>query len=288
MHSDDQHRQDELNLDDRDNLSSESDDHIPELTQQIPELTQQIPELTDVVQFAEEDIPELTDAVEFAEEDIPELTDSVTFAEEDVPELTEVAESHEDVIPEDAIPENVMPELTESADTIDEDIQELNEAEAETDEPVAMTIPAFQHSISMTNVSDNELELQQWQIEQQAIAQRSDWQALGQMASVSHSDTPRIDELDDGDFNEPTVDDSTNVDDSVALTDDQQAVLDASWQRLEAFLMEQMPPEIAGTYLSVIEQQIQQSRVQISRDLALLDEDSIESLLDFYQIDRGF
>ena len=151
--------------------------------------------------------------------------------------------------------------------------------------------PTFQHSISMSAISDNELELQQWQIEQQAIAQRSDWQALGQMASVSSSEA-NVETSDDtkpveATITEPLDPESSNTE-SIELTNDQQRILDASWQRLEAFLMEQMPPEIAGTYLSVIEQQIQQSRSHIGRDLSLLDEDSIESLLDFYQIDRGF
>lgn len=249
----------------------QSDDHHKDDDiDNIPTLTQEIPELTDVVEFAEEEIPELTDVVEFSEDSIPELTDVVEATEDNIPELTEVVDDAEDFIPE----------LT---DVVDEDIQEQNEAEAETAEPVAMSIPAFQHSISMSNVSDNELELQQWQIEQQAIAQRSDWQALGQMASVSSSEN--INEQPSA--AEPNQPESTTTE-AVKLTNDQQRILDASWQRLEAFLMEQMPPEIAGTYLSVIEQQIQQSRAQISRDLTLLDEDSIESLLDFYQIDRGF
>jgi hypothetical protein len=177
------------------------------------------------------------------------LDDSENYSSEEIPTLTTIIPELTDVV---QFAEEDIPELTEIVECSEEDIPELTEV-----------------------ISEHELELQQWQIEQQAIDQRDD---IGSVAENDHSEALQAH------VNEPEISST----DEVTLTAEQQAVLDASWQKLEAFLMEQMPPEIAGTYLSVIEQKIHQSRNMISRDISLLDEDSLDSLLDFYHIDRGF
>ena len=181
------------------------------------------------------------------------LDDSENYSSEEIPTLTTVIPELTDIV---QFAEEDIPELTEIVECSEEDIPELTNV-----------------------VSEQELELQQWQIEQQAIDQRDD---IGSVAeTVSENDSSEA-------LQANVSETETSPTEEVTLTAEQQAILDASWQKLEAFLMEQMPPEIAGTYLSVIEQQIHQSRNMISRDISLLDEDSLDSLLDFYHIDRGF
>ena len=102
--------------------------------------------------------------------------------------------------------------------------------------------------------------------------QRGDWDALADIESAS----------------KPEQEAEAANQSHDELSDDQQAVLDASWQRLESLIMDQMPAEIAGTYLSVLEQQLHLSKESIARDITLLDDADLESLLDYYQIDRGF
>ena len=199
-------------------------------------------------------------------DDIPILTDQIPVVDQQIPVLSDIVENEEDLIPELhalAAPEEAqIPELTTIAESEDSPGDSVQDDELDDVQPVLM------HS----HVSDHELEQQQWQIEQQAFIQRGDWHALADVESTSTTDVTEP-------LSEPT---------EIVLSEEQEAVLEASWERLESLIMDNMPVEIAGSYLSVLEQQLKSSKQAIAKDISLLDEDDLESILDFYQIDRGF
>lgn len=198
-------------------------------------------------------------------DDIPTLTQQIPVVNQQIPELNHVVEDERDLIPELtalADPEEQIPELTEIAEH-DHAIKEQSDNHNPEDTP-----PLVIH----TQVSDSELEQQQWQIEQQAYVQRGDWHALADIESSSSSTNVEANH-------------STEV---INLTEEQEVVLEASWERLESLIMDNMPVEIAGTYLSILEQHLESSKQVIARDISLLDQEDLESILDFYQIDRGF
>lgn len=204
------------------------------------------------------------------EENIPELTQNIPVLDQMIPELTERIDL--------AIQPKAKIDLESSSDTVEE---QLHRHRHELDSPQPSLVPVITDA-----VSSNELELQQWQIEQQASIQAGEWQELANIESVK-TDPPTLSVVADNSNNLQTNDSSEETDD-IYLNDDVDAILHASWQRLENLIMTHMPAEIAGAYLSLLEQKIYQNKVTLGKDLSLLDQDSLDELLDEFDIDRGF
>jgi hypothetical protein len=192
--------------------------------------------------------------------EIPELTQQIPVVDQVIPELTVRAEEAQLPVAE---PQLDIPELTEPYIVPEETVPDIAEHQVEV------------YPVTTSQISDQELELQQWQIEQQAEIQAGEWYQVASMDSVI--------------LPEPEAQFSPR--ESVAevtLTDDQQALVDASWQRLETLIMEQMPVELAGIYLTLLEQQLDANRAQIAEAIQLLEADTLDHVLDYFQIERGF
>ena len=203
-----------------------------------------------------------------AEDQIPELTQTIPVLDQVIPELTERIDL--DVQPSAAI------DAESSTDTVEEQLHR-HRHEIETPQPTMI------HVLN-ESVSNHELEMQQWQIEQQASIQAGEWQELANIEST-HKE-PALTVVADNTSVEP--EETETQDEPVYLTDEVEEILHASWQRLENMIMTQMPPDISGAYLSLLEQQIYRNKVTLAKDLALLDQDSLDELLDEFGIDRGF
>ncbi len=208
-----------------------------------------------------DDIPVLTQQIPVVEQEIP-------VVEQQIPELHEVVPDRGVIIP----PHTSVSEVTiDQLPDFDDPVSPAVPSEDVQNEARAILLP--------DQVSDNELQQQQWQIEQQALAQRGDWQTLAEIESIQTQA--------DHDPSADTVSATATVDD-VRLNDEQQLALQASWERLEALIMDNMPVEIAGIYLTILEQNLQSAQQDIAREIALLEQADLDSILDFYQIERGF
>lgn len=205
------------------------------------------------------------DLVPTLETQIPELTQQIPVVEQVIPELTQLADK-----PENSTTDVDIPELTDIADTGVKYGVEQNDLD-------------INYSVTSSQVGDHELKLQQWQIEQQAKAQMGDWKALETIESVTDNQGSENEQV----FDEESETDTTEVS-PVEIVQEHQAILDASWQRLESLIMDNMPPEIAGIYLTVLENQLAKNKQLLAEDLSLLEQDNIDNLLDYFQIDLGF
>ena len=204
---------------------------------------------------------------DFDESQVPELTQTIPVLDQMIPELTDRIDL--------AVQPTVNLDSDGSSDTVEEQLHR-HRLEIETPQPTLVPV------VINESVSNQELEMQQWQIEQQASIQAGEWQELGNIESVQPELTVVADNTEEEP--EPAEEEHTEV----YLSDDVEKILHASWQRLENLIMTNMPPEIAGAYLSLLEKKIYQNKFALGRDLALLDEDSLEELLDEFDIDRGF
>jgi len=60
----------------------------------------------------------------------------------------------------------------------------------------------------------------------------------------------------------------------------EQQILDISWQKVESLLMDNLPSELAGTYLSLLNDKIDNNRLRILSDLSHLDESQMYELVN--------
>jgi len=65
-------------------------------------------------------------------------------------------------------------------------------------------------------------------------------------------------------------------------------ILQKSWEKVEMLLMENLPPQLSGAFLQLLNSRIDENRQQLFEELALLDEDTFHELLDALEIDQGF
>lgn len=204
---------------------------------------------------------------EQSEQDIPELTQQIPELSQVIPELTERLE--ETVVSADEIPE-----LTERLEQDDSDHQSPQ------DEDLILEIS---YPVTTIQVSDHELEKQQWQIEQQATLQMGEWHSL---ARVEPADTVPENESDSIQQDSGKLADESDELDK--LTDEQFRLLDATWERLENVLMDHMPPEMAGILMTMLDEQYRANKNQIARSLRLLETETLDELLKYFDIDKGF
>lgn len=227
-----------------------------------------------------DDIPELTREIPTVDQAIPELTQSIPEVTNVIPELTQRLDSDEHT------EAPVMESETDSEVQTHSEVEAASEVEIGVASIEKVSI-SQSYPIMPSQVSDKELEMQQWLIEEQAREQIGEWHEL---ANVTSSRVTSI---------EPTTDKSSAEEQDeeqdqesgaspVNLSDEQQAILTASWQRLESMLMEQMPPEVAGIYMTLLEKQFNENQQQIAESLSLLEQDTIDNLLDYFKIDLGF
>jgi len=60
----------------------------------------------------------------------------------------------------------------------------------------------------------------------------------------------------------------------------EQQILDKTWQKVEALLMDQLPPELAGTFLTLLNDKVDDNRLQILSELSYLDETQMHDIIN--------
>ncbi len=117
---------------------------------------------------------------------------------------------------------------------------------------------------------ENDLNREQFDLEQTAIDQRN---------------TP--DDLITG---ENTDQENNNEADNPLINTQQnrELILKKAWIKLEMLLMDNMPVQITGTLLQLLDSKIEENNQQILDELSLMDELSFAALLEALDIDQGF
>ena len=65
-------------------------------------------------------------------------------------------------------------------------------------------------------------------------------------------------------------------------------ILENSWNKVEMLLMENLPPQLAGSYLELLSTNVYENKQQIFDELSLLDEDIFIELMEELGLDQGF
>jgi len=203
---------------------------------------------------------------------IPELTIEIPVVDQIIPELTDRID----------LTNNPSIQLSskESTETIE---QQLHRNRHEVDAPSLTLV----HPVTTDQVGDNELEIQQWQIEQQALTQAEDWQQLAKIESIPIQ-APDFLTLVENSPQEAQAEPEFELTEEIQIDENIERLLDASWQKLESLIMEKMPVEIAGPYLQLLEQQIENNKQLLAESLAVLEQENLNELYDFYKIEPGF
>jgi len=65
-------------------------------------------------------------------------------------------------------------------------------------------------------------------------------------------------------------------------------IIEQTWIKTEMLLMENLPPQMSGALLQILNFRIEENKQQLMEDLSLLDDKSFEQLVDSLKIDQGF
>jgi len=96
--------------------------------------------------------------------------------------------------------------------------------------------------------------------------------------------------------NELAMDDDTDILQNSPDTDELSSntlneledVIEKSWEKVEMLLMENLPTQLSGAYLELINSHINDNKQRLIDELSLLDEASFLELLEALNIDEGF
>ena len=73
--------------------------------------------------------------------------------------------------------------------------------------------------------------------------------------------------------------------DEVEISD---LILNKAWIKVESLLMDNLPPQLSGAFLQLLNSRVEENKLQLFEELSLLDKESINELLDALGIDQGF
>ena len=217
----------------------------------IPELVEMIPTLNQTIPVLDQEIPELTTEI-----DIPENI-KVSFDSENSTETVEqqmIRTHHE----QKAAPLELLSEIEAYSEHIDDTPEIDNDIDINI-ENIDSEHTNFMFTLVESNaetVTTNSLVQQQYELEQDAQQQRST--ILTEVAEVTAS--------------EPNI----------------EAILDKAWIKVEMLLMNNLPTEISGAFLDLLNAQVDENKEQLLNELKLLDQDTLAELADDLDQDQGF
>jgi hypothetical protein len=207
-----------------------------------------IPELDEM-------IPTLNETILVLDQEIPELTTEV-----DIPESIKVSfdsENSTETVEQQMIrthheqksaPFELLSEITTSSEDI-EDPQDINIDKIDSEHN------DFTFTLIESNaepVSTNSMVQQQYELEQDAQQQRS---------TLTEVITPTV---------------------------TTEALLDNAWVKVEMLLMNNLPTQISGAFLDLLNTQADANKQQLLNELELLDQDTLAELADDLDVDQGF
>ncbi len=209
---------------------------------EIPELDQEIPELNQEIPTLDQTIPILDEPVDL----LPNI--KVTL---DPAHSTETVEQqlirtrHEQPANSPELVSNDPPELDEVINEKEQQFSQKLEIVAEVTNNTSSTNEFFEVPTAEENQLDSELDRQQQEIENQ----HSDSTELELTPQYSQSGIPI-----------------------------EQQLLDASWEKVEMLLMDNLPPQISGAFLTLLNNSIEENKLHLMSELSLLDEISVREL----------
>ncbi|MCP3674109.1 MAG: hypothetical protein GY829_06515 [Gammaproteobacteria bacterium] len=65
-------------------------------------------------------------------------------------------------------------------------------------------------------------------------------------------------------------------------------ILKNAWIKVEMLLMENLPPQLSGAFLELLNSRVEENKLQLFEELALLDKDTFNELLEAAKIDQDF
>ncbi len=244
-------------------------DGIPTLEQSIPELNEKI-EINDNFKVSL-DADNSTETVEqqlarthheeasASLELIPELTEELSItndAVEEEPDFTfKLVETPDEPSKQVSQIENITDNNQYDLDSVDFNIQDQ-----------LQNPQTHQH----VRIQNEELKVETIEQQQQDIEQiaEQEFENIQNEVSIETNEDIQTESFDD-----------------VEMAD---LILKNAWIKVEMLLMDNLPPQLSGAFLELLNSRVDENKLQLFEELALLDKDTFSELLEAVKIDQGF
>ena len=229
------------------------EDGIPTLEQSIPELNEKV-EITDNFKVSLDS----DNSTETVEQQLARTHHEETSAAlELIPELTEELPITNDVVEE-------KPDFT----------FKLVET---SDDPQTHQHVSIQNEVEMESEEINVDILDQQQQEIEQIAEQELENSQNEVSLETNELSSDIETIEDADA-------ETESFDEVEMAD---LILKNAWVKVEMLLMDNLPPQLSGAFLELLNSRVDENKLQLLEELTLLDKDTFNELLEAVEIDQG-
>jgi len=174
---------------------------------------------------------------------------NIPVLDEPIPELNEKIDINDNF--------SVSLDTEHSTETVEQQIARTHHEE-KPDAPELVDSVQYRQTITL---AECDLDDQQQDIETEALKEKSDHLELVAITE----------EAEESAESEQTDNDIEGI---------REQVLEKTWEKMEMLLMSHLPPQMSGSYLHILNSQIEENKQQILEDLSLLDKQSIEELLE--------
>ena len=186
---------------------------------------------------------------------------NIPVLDEPIPELNEKIEINDNF--------SVSLDSEHSTETVEQQIARTHHEEKP---DVPELVDSVQYTQTIT-LAECDLDDQQQDIEAEALKEKSDHLELVAITE----------EAEESSESEQTIETEVTEESEQADNDIEgirEQVVEKTWEKMEMLLMSHLPPQMSGSYLHILNSQLEENKQQILEDLSLLDKQSIAELLE--------
>lgn len=241
------------------------EDSIPTLEQSIPELNEKI-EIIDNFKISLDN----ENSTETVEQQLARTHhEETTAALELIPELTEELPIIKGDVEEE-------PDFTFMlVEKPDEPIKQFSQIENMTESNQHASI---QNEVELENEELNVEILDQQQQEIEQVSEEEFENSQNKVSLETNDLSSAVENIEDADAEIESYDD-------VEMAD---LILKNAWIKVEMLLMDNLPPQLSGAFLQLLNSRVDENKLQLFEELALLDKSTFNELLEAIKIDQDF
>jgi hypothetical protein len=176
-----------------------------------------------------------------------------------------------------------LPELDEIIPVLEESIPELNEqVKISISESDSMRTEELDQQQKDLELLAMEQEINRPSIQESSIDEDISEENINALATDTDlSIEPIISE-------EELLQEQLSIERKAEVQSRKELILENSWNKVEMLLMENLPPQLSGAFLELLNAQVYDNKQQIYDEISLLDEDIFIELLEELGLDQGF
>ena len=217
---------------------------------------------------------ELEGLKNFLDENIPTLNETIPTLDESIPVLDEPIEIPQDI--------KVSFDISNSTETIEQQLirtRHENQAPAPTlisdDIPDQDEMPVLEEPHTLTDEVTTVLTDVSSNMSSEQTAK------LPNFTFVLEEDEPlESDNIEEGNLEQQQQEIESEANDLRDRNNANEVLLEKAWTKLEMLLMDNLPTQLSGTFLQLLNTQIDENKQQIFNELSLLDDELFQELSD--------